>query len=127
MSWIQPVSERRFFSLEEARGLLPLLQRITRQSEKELQARIPLLSRAEGKQRGILDDEIHALYHAWQEKIRRLGGVTKGMWLVDFDSGEGYYCWQYPETHIEHFHGYNEGFLGRVKLHEDPAENHSSR
>ncbi len=121
MSWIQPVTERRFFSLEEARRLLPLLQRITRNSEKELQARIPLLSKAEGERRGQLDDEIHALYHSWREKMHRLGGVTKGMWLVDFDNGEGYYCWQYPEPHIEHFHAYGEGFLGRVKLNEDKA------
>src|SRR5438045_3726832 len=41
---------------------------------------------------------------------------VKGLWLVDFDSGAGYYCWHYPEPALEYFHGYDEGFPGRVKL-----------
>ena len=45
------------------------------------------------------------------------GCQAKGMWLVDFDTGEGYYCWHYPEPEICYFHGYDEGFRGRVKIH----------
>ena len=31
-------------------------------------------------------------------------------------NGEGYYCWSYPEATIAHFHGYDEGFSGRMKI-----------
>ena len=34
------------------------------------------------------------------------------MFLVDFDNGEGYYCWKWPEREVDHFHGYEEGFAG---------------
>jgi hypothetical protein len=46
-----------------------------------------------------------------------LGVLVKGMWLVDFDSGDGiYYCWQHPEPTIEYFHDYGSGFAGRRPL-----------
>jgi len=52
----------------------------------------------------------------WAESVVALGVEVKGIWLVDFDSGGGYYCWRYPEPALEYFHGYEEGFSGRVKL-----------
>ena len=52
----------------------------------------------------------------WAETILSMGAEVKGLWLVDFDSGAGYYCWQHPEPALEYFHGYEEGFAGRVKL-----------
>ncbi len=45
-----------------------------------------------------------------------MGLEIKGVWLVDFDSGGGYYCWKYPETGLNHFHSYDEGFSGRLPL-----------
>jgi hypothetical protein len=35
---------------------------------------------------------------------------------VDFDNGVGYYCWCYPEPGITHYHGYSDGFAGRVTI-----------
>ena len=52
----------------------------------------------------------------WAARILALGIEVKGLWLIDFDSGGGYYCWRYPEQALEYFHGYDEGFTGRVKL-----------
>ena len=40
----------------------------------------------------------------------------KGLWLVDFDNGNGYYCWRWPEPELAYFHGYDEGFDGRVRI-----------
>ena len=37
------------------------------------------------------------IVEAWAEAVRALGLEVKGLWLVDFDNGEGYYCWKYPE------------------------------
>jgi hypothetical protein len=41
---------------------------------------------------------------------------VKGLWLVDFDSGSGCYCWQWPEQRLEFYHGYDEGFAGRARI-----------
>ena len=46
----------------------------------------------------------------------RLGIEVKGLWLIDFDCGSGYYCWQWPEPGLQFFHGYEEGFRGRMQL-----------
>jgi hypothetical protein len=52
----------------------------------------------------------------WAESVMGLGIDVKGVWLVDFDCGSGYYCWQHPEESLQYFHGYEDGFRGRVKL-----------
>ena len=52
----------------------------------------------------------------WTRDMEILGVVVKGLWLVDFDSGEGYYCWKYPEPAVSHYHGYDDGFPGRIKI-----------
>ena len=52
----------------------------------------------------------------WASEIESLGCEVKGLWLVDWDSGDGYYCWRFPEPTVGHFHGYDEGFAGRLPL-----------
>ena len=70
------------------------------------------------------DDPEHARLSAalrdvvnlWADELQTLGAVPKGLWLVDFDNGVGYYCWCYPESGITHYHGYLDGFAGRVTI-----------
>ncbi len=61
-------------------------------------------------------DELRQVLREWTENLLTLGVEVKGLWLVDFDSGGGYYCWRYPEPALEYFHTYEEGFTGRVAL-----------
>jgi hypothetical protein len=96
---------KRIFTYEEATALLPEAQRITTEAVErveEMDSEEP-----EDYQRVVTD---------WAEAIMALGIEVKGLWLIDFDSGAGYYCWKYPEPALEHFHSYDEGFGGRVKL-----------
>jgi hypothetical protein len=53
---------------------------------------------------------------AWAEAVQDLGAEAKGLWLVDFDAGNGYYCWKHPEATVSHYHGYDDGFAGRMKI-----------
>jgi hypothetical protein len=53
----------------------------------------------------------------WAREMEALGLEVKGLWLVDFDSGSGYYCWQWPEERLEFYHGHDEGFAGRARIH----------
>jgi len=101
-------AEKHIFSFEEARSLMPKVKELT--SEAVLRyARI-------GEGSGDADDERQGIVREWAREILSLGAVIKGLWLVDFDSGAGYYCWKYPEPSLELFHEYDEGFAGRLPL-----------
>ncbi len=94
---------KRIFSYEQAVALLPEVQRVT----SEAVERVESTDESAAYERIVTD---------WAEEIMALGIEVKGLWLIDFDSGGGYYCWKHPEPALEYFHGYEEGFGGRVKL-----------
>lgn len=96
---------KRIFSYEEALAVLPEVRRLTR----EAAGRVDQMSSEEPA-------AYERVVTEWAETILGMGIEVKGLWLVDFDSGAGYYCWRHPEPALEYFHGYEEGFGGRVKL-----------
>jgi hypothetical protein len=103
---------KRIFSYEQAVALLPEVARITNEAVERL-----ALVAATDEQ--TISDEPAAyerIVSEWAESIMGMGVEVKGLWLVDFDSGGGYYCWKHPEPALQYFHGYEEGFGGRVKL-----------
>ena len=100
-----PAPERRIFTLEEARELLPRVQEITSEAVAQF-SKLP----------GDLEEARQEVVRAWAQELQGMGLEIKGVWLVDFDSGGGYYCWKYPEAGLNHFHSYEEGFAGRLPL-----------
>ena len=96
---------KRIFSYEQAVALLPEVLRITSEAVERVEQSI---SEEPADYERIVTE--------WAESILDMGVEVKGLWLVDFDSGGGYYCWKHPEPALEYFHGYEEGFGGRVKL-----------
>jgi hypothetical protein len=61
-----------------------------------------------------VEKRMNALLQEWASSINDLGVDVKGVWLADFDSGDGYYyCWKLGEDDIEHFHRYETGCAGR--------------
>jgi hypothetical protein len=62
------------------------------------------------------EQEVTRAISAWVRAMEALGVEVKGRWLIDFDNGRGYYCWRWPEEKLEYFHGYDEGFAGRVRI-----------
>ena len=66
--------------------------------------------------RAALEQELARAVAAWVRAMEALGVEVKGRWLVVFDNGTGYYCWRWPETRLEYFHGYEDGFAGRVRI-----------
>lgn len=108
--------------------MLPLVHRITdehSQKVKYFMACVDAIPDKNSSRSMELQDEINALIQKWQNKIERLGGKPKGLWLADFDNGEGYFCWKFPETEIKYHHGYKDGFTGRRTIRID-YENSSS-
>ena len=106
------------FSLQEARALLPDVKHLTADAVRQTET---LASQLHGLQEDDPDytslrAALQQVANAWAEQVRSLGLEAKGLWLVDFDNGEGYYCWSYPETTISHYHDYGDGYAGRMSI-----------
>lgn len=118
------INRRRTFSLGEAQDLLPLVFRMTEDASREVRKLMQCLEALpdrKGDRAKEFEAHIDVLIDRWQQKIERLGGKPKGLWLADFDNGDGYWCWKFPETTIMHHHGYQDGFSGR-KMIPTPGE-----
>ncbi|HUP46202.1 MAG TPA: DUF2203 family protein, partial [Thermoanaerobaculia bacterium] len=90
---------KKIFSYEEAAALLPDVRRLT----GEAVARVDELAED-------AVDEYQGVVERWASEVMSLGIEVKGLWLIDFDNGSGYYCWQWPEPSLQFFHGYEEGY-----------------
>jgi hypothetical protein len=109
---------KRIFTFDEARGLLPQVRETTRRALERISELQGSVADDEDPEEGDerIEREAGEVLHAWAHEIESLGIEVKGPWLVDFDSGAGYYCWKWPEDSLEFFHSYEEGFAGRVRL-----------
>jgi len=110
--------EMRVFTLAEAEELFPLVRAITEAAWRELE---PVRRKLEAMvpvnpQIHEVERQYEAIVKRWMAKMARLGLVVKGLWLVDFDTGDGYLCWKFPELKIGHYHGYHEGYTARRPL-----------
>lgn len=119
------INRKSTFTLDEARIVFPIVYRLTKRYSERVHgliAKIENLSQTQnlGAHNSSLADSLEAeagrLIVEWQEKIQKLGGLPNGHWVVDFDSGDGYFCWKYPEPAIDFWHHYRDGFSKRIKL-----------
>lgn len=98
------------FTLHEAKELLPVVKRITNEA-------VALVEKLRAcAEESDPEPELSKIIDHWAQKIAKLGCEPKGLWLVDFDNGSGYYCWHYPEDDVEFFHNYDGGFKGRTPI-----------
>jgi hypothetical protein len=113
------INRRKTFGLPEARTLLPIIYRFTEESSREVKNQINRIDAYSDKTHpsvAIIEEEINQIITKWQQKIEKLGAAPKGLWMADFDNGEGYYCWKYPEVEIKYWHGYQDGYSGRILI-----------
>lgn len=115
----------RIFTLEEARALMPRVKGLT---EPAFELATSLAEELEGLEAATdaagseaLRERLNTLVSSWAEAVRDLGPDVKGLWLVDFDAGDGYWCWAYPEETLDHWHSYEGGFRSRVPVAERPV------
>jgi hypothetical protein len=106
------------FSLAEASALLPHVKHLTADAVRRAEALAAQLRGLveDNPDHSILSQALRDVVTGWATEVQALGLHAKGLWLVDFDNGEGYYCWSYPEPAITHYHGYDEGFAGRISI-----------
>ena len=106
----QKLAERTIFSYEQAAELLPEVRRLTEAAHLKVED----LTR-DGRVKDA-EDRLNEVVGQWAEAMMRRGIEVKGLWLVDFDNGSGYYCWRYPEESLMFYHSYEEGFGGRMRI-----------
>lgn len=105
----------------EVSQLLPLIYRLTEEAQQEVRKIVNFIDAHADKKNQVvrdLESRLNEIVTRWQKKIEKLGAEPKGLWLADFDSGDGYFCWKFPETEINYWHGYQDGFTGRIMIKE---------
>jgi hypothetical protein len=109
---------RRIFTYDEALNTFPLVRDLTSAAVRQIEALTSNLGSREelDARREDLEEAQERIVHNWAREVTSVGCEVKGVWLVDWDSGDGYYCWRFPEPSISHFHTYDEGFAGRIPL-----------
>jgi len=117
-SFVPVESKRRTFTLEDTKRLLPKVQARTVEAVEDarhLSETLAQVSDSDPLRVRILK-ELDGIVKDWARDITAMGLVPNGLWLVDFDNGDGYYCWKHPESSVQHYHSYEDGFAGRVKI-----------
>ncbi len=107
------------FSLDQARQLLPRVKHVTADAVRRTESLAAQLHglTEEDPDHETLSAALRDVVDAWAAEVQLLGPRARGVWLVDFDNGQGYYCWAYPELAITHYHAYGDALDVRLKIH----------
>ena len=100
--------DTQIFTLPEARVMLPLISRVTTTAVAELapeQKRLRRMLSCDPRL-AMVEARYEVVVRRWIGKIERLGLSAAGLWWVNFDTGEGYICWRYPEIRLDYFQDY---------------------
>ncbi|HVP30542.1 MAG TPA: DUF2203 family protein [Myxococcota bacterium] len=108
---------RRAWTLAAARALMSDVRSRTERAVHESERLFATEGAApDAAQREAIAAEVDRIVSRWAREMEALGLEVKGLWLVDFDNGNGYFCWKWPEPELAYFHGYDEGFAGRSRI-----------
>ncbi len=123
MGDIIPIHTRRIFSEVEAVTLLPIIRRITERTAE-------IVETLQEQQRFVPHDEplherlqsqIDAEFKRWAIKVIKLGCEPHGVWLVNFDAGNGWYTWRLGDEGLTFFH--SQSGSSTANMVDTPAEN----
>ena len=100
------------FSAEDANQLLPVIYRWTKDAHNKVEGMMNQLESISTDQPSVttrrLEIEIDRSIINWQSKIQKIGAKPRGLWRVDFDSGDGFWCWEYPARTVQFWRGYGQ-------------------
>ena len=113
-------NRQKVFNLQEAQALLPLLVKITERHISELEPIQYRLNRmlSNDPRRPSVEAQFEVVVARWKVKVEQLGASASGLWLIDFDVGDGLLSWRYPELSIAYVRGYDSAFSSRRRLTE---------
>ena len=108
----------KIFNLSEARELLPLIRSVTKSYRGELEPVQDRLNKmlSNDPRRALVEQEFEHLVSRWKDKVEQLGASVYGLWVVEFDVGEGHLIWRYPEHGINFFRESNTNYTEKIRL-----------
>lgn len=107
------------FSFEEVTHLLPTIQHLTAQCRAKVEPlflQIELLSIREIALAQTIEAKINQHLLEWHRKVARVGGQPKALWTIEFDCGDGFYGWSFPDHCLSSFRKYDSDFSQRRSL-----------
>lgn len=108
MGEVIPIHSRRTFSQQEAESLLPIVRRITERVAirvSEMKEQLRFVPHDEPMHKRLLSD-IELEVRRWAIKVSKLGCEPRGIWLVDFDAGNGWFSWRLGDERLAFFHSH---------------------
>ena len=110
--------EDKVFTYEEALATFPRVQELTNEAVGQVESLLQEIRSMDemDARRTELEAAYQRIVQRWADRVTALGCEVKGLWLVDWDNGGGYYCWRYPEESLAFFHTYEDGFGGRLPI-----------
>ncbi len=111
-------ADSKLFVLAEASELLPVVRKITENAYEHLTRLDERLERMLfcDPRRIAIASEYETIVRKWVASITRLGVIPNGLWRIDFDTGEGYLSWRFPELKIGYFRDYDSEFDDRMPV-----------
>lgn len=110
------IHKKAVFDVHEARALLPVVKKITQKYSKNVDMLINQLENLNSEDLTRIEEVeeiVNTEIQEWHKKMKSLGLYPKGLWVVDFDNGKGFFCWKNPEEDILFWHSYDKGFKAR--------------
>lgn len=93
------------FGEDEAEELLPTVKRLTIMSAREaekIEEQLKFVPRDEPVF-ARLSQDLDLIIKRWAIKIKKLGLRPSGLWIVDFDAGNGWFSWRLGDEHVSYF------------------------
>ena len=120
MAEITRIGPAQIFDLQEARALLPAVQKITERlhtKHEQIEFRLQRLLMADPRRRHF-QEAFRDNVSEWKTKMEGLGVNVNHLWQVKFNVGKGFLCWQFPELVIAHFLPEDKDWDEKIKLKE---------
>src|SRR5690606_24732290 len=107
----------RRFQLEDARSFLPAIDAVTRQAMDKAEPIVTMINNPKDLQdKKLLTLRLQSIVEKWSSQMLYFGVMTRGLWMVDFDCGHGYYSWVAGEKDITTYRSYTQDFDQRTPL-----------
>ncbi|MCB0271376.1 MAG: DUF2203 family protein [Bdellovibrionales bacterium] len=107
----------RRFTLAQAQNFVSILDGITFMAMELVTPLMEELKNPLGTQdKQVVTQKVQKIVSMWSEQVLYFGGITRGLWMVDFDCGDGFYTWVYGEKSISSYRTYHQDFSDRTPI-----------